>query len=249
MSTLSTHLTRMVKSESWSRYLLPRQADVLFVALFAAVMVLGSRLLNMDGDLGRHLTIGNYILDELRIPTSDIFSHTMSGLGLTPHEWLSQVIFALAFRIAGLDGVVLLCALVIAGSFTLVFQQCLDRSGLLVISLETVFPVKVVDWMGEQPAAGPVFNYFPWNGYLLYRSWPEELVFIDRQTDFYGEDLTRQYERVITLGEGWQQVLEQHQVRQVIMPPDSKLVNQLKNMEGWAVVYADETAAILDSKP
>ena len=91
--------------------------------------------LNMDGDLGRHLTIGNFILDSGTIPTRDIFSHTMQGLQLTPHEWLAQVAFALAFRVAGLNGVVIFCALLIAVTFTLVYRQCLCQSKILLVSL------------------------------------------------------------------------------------------------------------------
>ncbi|MGB5844449.1 MAG: hypothetical protein WBG94_08405, partial [Anaerolineales bacterium] len=116
MSTLAANLSKWIKLGNWSRFLLPRQEDMLFLAIFVAVIGLGPRLLNMDGDLGRHLTIGNYILDELTIPTRDIFSHTMGGFQLTPHEWLAQVVFALSYRIGGLDGVVILCALVIAGT-------------------------------------------------------------------------------------------------------------------------------------
>ena len=58
---------------------MPRLADVLFIAVMLLVVVLGPRLLNVDGDLGRHLTLGQYILETGRIPTADIFSHTMSG--------------------------------------------------------------------------------------------------------------------------------------------------------------------------
>ena len=65
-----------------------------------------------------------------------------------------------------------------------------------------VFPVAAVDWLEENPQQGEMFNYFPWGGYLLYREWPERRVFIDGQTDFYGADLTREYERGLT-GSGW----------------------------------------------
>jgi hypothetical protein len=36
-----------------------------------------------------------------------------------------------------------------------------------------IFPVQAVDWLEQNPPAGNGFNYFPWGGYLLYRSWPE----------------------------------------------------------------------------
>jgi hypothetical protein len=58
----------------------------------------------------------------------------------------------------------------------------------------TMFPVRAVDWMDQHRISGNGFNYFPWGGYLLYRRWPGAKVFIDGQTDFYGETLTRQYE-------------------------------------------------------
>lgn len=488
------------------RYLLPSLQDMLFLAIFAAVIGLGPRLLNMDGDLGRHLTMGGYILDTGRIPTQDLFSHTMFGAALTPHEWLAEVIYAGVYRIAGLNGVVILCALVIALSFTLVYRQCLDRSGQVLVSLgftllaaaaaslhwlarphlftllllviwvevlerlrtgrsnrwwllpvlmlawvnlhgaflagfalwivylvgelverslnlkeggvhirlllgggaaalvvsltnpvgwrlwETslgflgssylvghtaeyfppnfylkstwpflgmivlsllffgssrsrlplnhilmvaawtamalvstrniplyavlaapvlayaflnsvqpdatavrfsnfqerlaqveqglsghlwpvlgialisiilmngaaqdpstqrnrfdpqVFPVVAVDWLETQPDPGQVFNYFPWGGYLLYRLWPEQRVFIDGQTDFYGEDLTREYEQVITLQPGWQAVLQRYHVRWVIMPKDSDLVRALEAGTAWQRLYEDDTAAVL----
>jgi hypothetical protein len=53
-----------------------------------------------------------------------------------------------------------------------------------------VFPVRAIDWMKAEQISGPGFNYFPWGGYILYRAWPEQHVFIDGQTDFYGESLT-----------------------------------------------------------
>jgi hypothetical protein len=114
---------------------------------------------------------------------------------------------------------------------------------------ENVFPVRAVDWMADRPAKGPIFNYFPWGGYLLYRSWPGQLVFIDGQTDFYGESLTRQYEKVITMSSGWQDVLEGYNVERIIMPSDSDLVSGLSGNSRWELVYQDETAAVLDSSP
>lgn len=522
MTTQVGKLTQRLKQGSLVSLIIPRFEDILFLAIFLAVIGLGPRLLNMDGDLGRHLTIGNYILDNLTIPTRDIFSHTMEGLQLTPHEWLAQVIFALSYRLAGLDGVVIICALLIATTFTLVYRQCMMQSNVLLMSLgmtilgvaaaslhwlarphlftllftvlwigemeymrrngsirwwalpllmliwvnfhgafiigfviwgaylidslissrnkqvieesgpkvnlwlhkisppglllvvgmvafcitfanpagwhiwettfgflgnrylvshtveylppdfqtintwpflvmilasillaslssrritiasalllsawtamgllsarniplyaviaapvlarlgssilrdnerlnqfinfdsrlrmvdiklngylwpmicvllvvvvlvgggnldfnrsgnefsSNVFPVEAINWLDKQPNIGPVFNYFPWGGYLLYRVWPEQQVFIDGQTDFYGESLTRQYEQVITLNDGWEEVFAQNQIKWVIMPQDSRLVKTLEQEPGWEMRYQDETAAILFMSP
>jgi hypothetical protein len=510
--------------------LLPRLEDVFFIALFLAVVGFGPRLMNVDGDLGRHITIGEYILTTRIIPTRDIFSHTMTGQPLTPHEWLAQVILSLIYRLGGLNGVVWFCALLIAVTFTLMYRQALQRSGVILVALgmailgaataslhwlarphiftillvvlwvaelerirggelttwwrlpilmllwvnlhgafiagfviwgiyliggfldqialkaemgsssgvenqvvslgsagnrfrpggkrttlylvyagalsllvtlinpsgthlwttsigyirnrylvdhtaeylspnfhelstwpfllmlvisimllglrrkrlsytdlfllgawsamglystrniplyavlavpvlaealaaevktisflkglqglqdrllvverslvglvwplifvilialalsggatldfqgqgnqflPDVFPVEAVDWLKLNPPEGEGFNYFTWGGYQLYRWWPEKRVFIDGQTDFYGEAFTRQYHQVISLAEGWEAVLEDYQVAWVLMPPEEALIQALRASEAWREAYADDTAVVM----
>ena len=496
------------------RYLLPSLGDILWIGAFLGVIGLGPRMMNIDGDLGRHITIGRVILEQRHVPLADLFSHTMNGQPVTPHEWLSQVIFALAHNFMGLDGVILVCGLVIGTSFWLVYRcareasgevlaavfvavlamaaaslhwlarphvftflmlalwvavleimrrgkpqkwwllplimlpwanlhgafiagfvtwalygvglgwdvlfrrfsegeelpgrfwrsfflggivsllvTLLNPSGLdlwktsvgyvgsrylvghtaeylppnfhdastwpfllmigifavvmglqskryqaahvipaaawLVMSLYStrniplfaiiaapliaegvggwlasyqhrlgllerffamdqrllqmdlslrgivwpvvifalalgglstganldfqqqgnrfdpqVFPVEAVDWLEANPQKGPVFNYFPWGGYLLYRMWPEQTVFIDGQTDFYGEALTRQYQTVLILQPSWEDVLDEYNVQWVIMPTDEALSGVLRERTEWQNVYEDGTAVI-----
>jgi hypothetical protein len=491
--------------------LLPRLGDVLFLSIFIGVIGFGPRLMNIDGDLGRHLTIGEFILSNQQIPTSDSFSHTMFGEPLTPHEWLTQSIFAIFHRIAGLDGVVWFCAVLIATTFIFLYKRChqvtqmplisigvvfiaaaassfhwLARPHLLTmlligvwtnevdklrigkntswwrlplmmflwvnlhgafiagfmvlgmyilgelldtwyykgdispgmqqgyqklvslrplligglssflatlvnpvglriwetsvgyirnrylvdhtaeyfspnfhnpytwpflvmialtlftlglrrsklsftslllivgwtamslysvrnvplyailvtpiiaelmkeiitgdwfyqlqkrilgvektlrgafwpvfmviiigiilmigipldfqvkgnIFLPEVFPINAVEWVEENPIDGKLFNYFPWGGYLLYRWWPDQQVFIDGQTDFYGEELTRQYEEVILAGEEWEEIVEYYQVDWMILPPDIILVRELNTNPEWISFYEDQTAVV-----
>ncbi|MBT7783485.1 MAG: hypothetical protein HN741_11260, partial [Anaerolineae bacterium] len=96
-----------------TKYLLPRLRDILFISIFLAVLFFGPRIFNLDGDLGRHITVGNVIIENLSIPTQDIFSHTMNGEPLTPHEWLAQIFFAFAHGFNSLSGVVFFTALII----------------------------------------------------------------------------------------------------------------------------------------
>jgi hypothetical protein len=107
------------------------------------------------------------------------------------------------------------------------------------------FPVKAVDWLEANPQHGNMFNNFIWGGYLLYRMWPEQTVFIDGQTDFYGEALTREYTQVSTLAEGWESVLEKYDVSWVIVQSDKPLVQALQDEMGWHILYQDATATIL----
>lgn len=484
--------------------LIPRLGEIFFIAIFAAVIGLGPRMMNIDGDLGRHITLGKYILEARDIPTEDIFSFTKTGDPLTPHEWLSDLLFAMINKAAGLNGVVWLAALVIAGSLWLVYKYSLNLSNMSLIALlggilgaaasslhwltrphiftillaalwtgelekmrlgirkswlifpvlmliwvnlhgafiaglliwacyfvgmlldqqislnknraffwigissilvslinpdgfgiwktgfgflgnqylvshtaeylppdfqqpafwpflilifssilvlglskkriafphlllvggwtvmalysarniplyvvtvipvlisemcgilcdwkdsilveklidfqekiatteeslkggfwsviavvlaivllmggakldfqgsgnqfsGEVFPVEASGWLEDNPPEGNGFNYFPWGGYLLYRFWPERSVFIDGQTDFYGEELTREYEKVITLVDGWQDILHRYHIKWVMMPTGSVLGTALDDSDDWVEGYRDRTTEI-----
>lgn len=476
------------------RYLLPRLQDILFLGLFAAAILLAPRMLNIDGDLPRHLAMGRYAWQHGLPPTTDLFSHTNSGKPFAPHEWLAGAIFYGIESVFGLNGLALLAAALLAATFTLIYASGLDRSGqrlpvlfvtifgaavsslhwivrphlftmlllalwltlverlrvgkpvrlwlfpllmvfwanlhgefiagflvlgaalagwgweqlfqkneslpglgkklglvsvlsffatlinpvgmriwttvlgyvnnsylishtnetqppnfqepgflvllaLLAFSLfllaikkrplaagqgvllagftamsllsarnvhlygvvapfvlvstlaesrdfeplgrlemlieqvesrltgifwpvaiflffgiqlafsplrfdATFYPVQAVRWLKENPQPGEMFNAFDWGGYLIFNLWPEKRVFIDSQTDVYGEAFTRQYEQVITLGDGWQNILMENRVRWAILPPDWPLVQALQTA-GWRTVYLDRTAIVL----
>ena len=87
---------------------LPGLQDLLFFSIFAAALLLGPRMLNIDGDLPKHLTIGKYILDGNLPPVNDIFSHTRYGTPFAPHKWLSGVFFYLFYRFFDEVGIVFL---------------------------------------------------------------------------------------------------------------------------------------------
>ena len=61
-----------------------------------------------DGDTFSHLATGEWIIAHGAAPRADPFSHSMPGAPWVAHEWLSEVLIALAFRLGGWSGVVLL---------------------------------------------------------------------------------------------------------------------------------------------
>jgi hypothetical protein len=491
-------------TQSIVRYVIPRLGEIFFAAIFAAAIALGPQMMNVDGDLGRHLALGNYIVETRTIPTNDVFSFTKLGEPLTPHEWLADVLFSLAHKAAGLDGVVWLTALIIGVSYWLVYKHSVSLGNMSVLALlggilgagagslhwltrphiftilftaiwvielekvriglkrswiifpvlmlvwtnlhgafivglviwatvllgelfekgkewdqirtliwigpssllaslinpdglgiwktgigflgnqylvshtaeylppdfqspafwpflllislsvlilglykgrmryahifllgswtamalysarniplyivvtipllcdlgariikdgrdigiakrflsfqeklsltemdirggvisiiivlgsilllingaqldfqnegntfsEEIFPVQAVDWMENNEVRGNGFNHFPWGGYLLYRLWPDQLVFIDGQTDFYGEELTRKYEEVITMKPGWQQILEEYDIQWVLVPSYSRLAKYYIDQDGWENTFSDQTAKL-----
>jgi hypothetical protein len=118
-----------VKSHSTLR-LLPRIQDIFFLSIFAAVLLLGSRMLNLDGDLPRHLLMGRYIVEHRTVPTTEIFVRPYLNQPYVTHEWLADVLFYLVDSVAGLAGLVVLSALLMAATFTLLYNKLSTRLSL-----------------------------------------------------------------------------------------------------------------------
>jgi hypothetical protein len=107
------------------------------------------------------------------------------------------------------------------------------------------FPVEAVDWAVEHDLHGLTFNDVNWGGYLLYRRWPEHRVFIDSQSDFYGEPFFREYDALYLAADDWQNALDQHGITDIVLPPSAPLAIQLKGDPAWAIAFQDSTAVVL----
>jgi hypothetical protein len=479
-------------------FVLPRSRDVLFLSIFLAAILLGSRMLNADGDLPHHLAVGKYVLQGHLPPIVDIFSYTRNGVPIAPHKWLSGVFFYLAYIIFDERGIVILSALLIATTFAMIYSDGVKRTGtrlpvfflvawgasitslhwisrphlftmllfavwlilnerlasgkkiaiwlfpaimllwnnihgefiagflvtgatlagwiweyffdrsnvdikvgkrlgivlasitvvtvvnpisfralftvanwlgndylmshtietippnfadpvfiillafivfsifLLVIKREKLparmavtlagfsamvllsarnvhfygivapfvlvsvfskemvvsplkrfenllekiesqlrgifwpvltavvgiillagtplgnlehfssnfFPIQAVEWLKTHPQMGNMFNTFDWGGYLSFELYPKQLVFIDSQGDVYGEAFIREYEQVVSLGTGWQDILAKYNINWALIPPSLSLGTTLEDA-GWTEVYKDTTAEIL----
>jgi len=106
------------------------------------------------------------------------------------------------------------------------------------------FPVEAVTWLQSHPQSGHVFNEFDWGGYMLLKLWPNQQIFMDGHTHIYGEKLTREYEEVITLSDGWKSILDKYQITWAIVRIQATVAKALAK-EGWTNLYQDETAIIL----
>jgi hypothetical protein len=107
------------------------------------------------------------------------------------------------------------------------------------------FPVRAIDALEASGLPqGNVFNEFGWGGYLLYRLWPDKKVFIDGQTDFYGEDLTYTYKQTADAEGEWEAILDEYRVTWVILPPERALGKLLNLSPDWERIYSDDTASV-----
>jgi hypothetical protein len=120
-------------SSPW-RFLLPSVRDIVFISLFWSILAgpLSNRPL-ADPDIGWHIRTGEQILATHSLPRTDPFSSTMQGQPWFAWEWLYDLLLGSLHRACGLNGVVWLCAALVAATFTLLLSQLLRRgSGLLL---------------------------------------------------------------------------------------------------------------------
>jgi len=118
------------------RFLPPSVRDIIFIFLFWSLLAgpLSNRPL-ADPDIGWHIRTGELILATHSLPRTDPFSSTMQGQPWFAWEWLYDILLGILHRAGGLNGVVWLCALLVAAIFVLLLSQLLQRGTGLPLAI------------------------------------------------------------------------------------------------------------------
>src|SRR5438309_4748858 len=124
----------------------PAEKQVAILPLFIAVLLIpailgSSKTIFNDGDVSWHIATGQWILDHRAIPHTDPFSFTWFGKPWVPIEWLSEVFYASAYRLAGYAGV---AALVTAALMALHATVYLNASRWIRAAL---LPIVAMDFV------------------------------------------------------------------------------------------------------
>ncbi|MDD5072120.1 MAG: hypothetical protein PHQ42_05315 [Patescibacteria group bacterium] len=118
---------------------------------------------------------------------------------------------------------------------------------------ESLLPVKAVDFIEKNNISGPMFNFQSSGGYLIWRLWPKQLIFMDGRSEVFAGKPNENLKKVLFTQPGWQDVINQeYKVNYFIMwyrEPTNKIVGDwmLKTMfeMGFKLVYWDDVAVIL----
>jgi hypothetical protein len=108
----------------------------------------------------------------------------------------------------------------------------------------TIFPVSAVQQARRDGLQGRLFSEFTWGGYVVY-AWPEQRIFIDGGTDFFGEDLFREYSKIKRLVPGWRGLLEKWDISLMLLNRQSSLAHEVARDGRWGLWYCDSLAVIL----
>lgn len=99
---------------------------LLGVGVYVLVMFKGHSLLN-DSDTYWQIAVGQWILDHHTFPQVDVYSFTKAGEPWISSSWLSQVLFATSYNLAGWAGPVVLTSTFIAITFALLTYILCER--------------------------------------------------------------------------------------------------------------------------
>ena len=128
-----------------ARLLVPSFSDCFFIAVMSWLFIYGSngwKGLLGDGDTGWHIRTGQYILQNHSVPTHDLFSFSRPTAPWFAWEWLTDVIYALAFQAGGLKAIVLLAGVMASLLAMVVLRYALWRgSNPLLAAFATLLAV------------------------------------------------------------------------------------------------------------
>ena len=106
------------------------------------------------------------------------------------------------------------------------------------------FPAAAVDFIRAHNSPQPIYNEYGWGGYLIWKLYPDYRVYIDGRADVYGDAFIEEFLATNAGETNWQESLNKHSVRTVLIKPDAALASLLRQERGWQKVFEDSQAVI-----
>ncbi len=115
------------------REALAGKALFLFLVLGMPLGLAGSSRTFDDGDVSWHVATGEWILRHHAVPATDPFSFTAVGHPWVAMEWLADVLYALAFNLAGYAGLATVVAAALMALHAILFLHLQRYAGPLAL--------------------------------------------------------------------------------------------------------------------
>jgi hypothetical protein len=111
------------------------------------------------------------------------------------------------------------------------------------------FPVAMIHQNSEFLQSGRLLTPDQWGDYLIYCYYPQQRVFVDGRSDFYGESLGREYLHLLQGSYDWRAILKRYGFDRALLPVDWPLAAILKLDPSWRVVKDDGKAILFRHRP
>lgn len=105
-------------------------------------------------------------------------------------------------------------------------------------------PAQAVDFVERNRVGGPIFNSYGIGGYLIWRLYPREKVFVDGRVEMYGTGFLETYMRY-WMPEVWDGYVERYGISCAIIDREPDYTTRhLDDSPDWALVFFDDRAMV-----
>jgi len=142
---------------------LPSLSDLAFLIPILVLFwcTTGVGWLLTDSDTGWHIRTGEWILENGRVPTADIFSFTRAGQSWFAWEWLSDVFMAAVHCNGGLAGIVLVGVLLLGATSVCVYKNTATESGQRLVAIvltSLAMAASTIHWLARPHLVTPLLT-------------------------------------------------------------------------------------------
>lgn len=136
--------------------------------------------------------------------------------------------------------VLLLLLLTVTAASAPVFRQPLGGK-----RVEKDFPVKAADFIAAHPPPGHMLDQYGWGGYLIYRLYPGQHVFVYGDAAVEGDQLLLDYAHLTYLSPDQAGLLAKYDINWVIFKSDQPIITELRRDPTWFQLGVFGQATIL----
>lgn len=111
------------------------------------------------------------------------------------------------------------------------------------------FPVALVEKHQSSLLGKKVLASDEYGDYLLYRFFPQQRVFFDGRSDFFGPSIGNDYIDLMNAAPKWKEIVGKYGFEAALLPAAWPLVEWLKRDPAWQVTAQDKDAVILTRVP
>jgi len=109
---------------------------------------------------------------------------------------------------------------------------------------EVMFPVKMVRAHAAEIFGSRVLTTDQWGDFLIYTN-PQQKVFVDGRSDFYGPEIGNQYLHLTGGQPDWERVMAKYDFTVALLPTETALTQLLKQRPEWRTVEEDGKRILL----
>lgn len=111
--------------------------------------------------------------------------------------------------------------------------------------INSKIPARATDFIIDNNIQGNMFNTYAYGGYLIYRLYPNQKVFIDGRADMYGDNFLEKYIEIHNGYPGWEKEFDQYAIDYVICRRTAPIRQLLLARADFNLVYDDKYNSVL----